>query len=185
MDNSFPSCYDEKNVRGDFMKRIPILLLLVLPYGYLGVCSFEGLTAFALTLWPILWLCIVLPNLIYAWVLPRLGASPRMLLFWTMLLKLCHIPVYALVFFLVMLLNIMLIPLIPLLFLFDVSLLVGSSMYGASGLYQAHRAGFLSTAETVLLILLQFLFCLDVFSAIYAYVRVRRQSSSQAPILSK
>ena len=119
---------------------------------------------------------ICLPNMVYAFFLPRLGTTPRQLLFWNMVLKLCNIPVFVGVFLVALLLNIMVIPLLPFLMLFDYSLLLPSTMYGISGIWQNYRKGKFSLVETAVNIILHFFFCADVFSSIYCYVRGRKVS---------
>lgn len=86
-------------------------------------------------------LLIFLPNMIYAFILPRRGYTPQQLLFWDMLLKLCNIPLYILVFIAGMLLagTIIGLGLIPFFMLFDYLLLLPSTMYGVSGLRQAYK----------------------------------------------
>ena len=93
-----------------------------------------------------------------------------------MVLKLCNIPVFVGVFLVALLLNIMVIPLLPFLMLFDYSLLLPSTMYGISGIWQNYRKGKFSLVETAVNIILHFFFCADVFSSIYCYVRGRKVS---------
>lgn len=70
------------------MKKIPTILLMLAPYAFIAVFLNFGLTKYVFLLWPILWLVICLPNMVYAFLLPRLGTTPRQLLFWNMVLKL-------------------------------------------------------------------------------------------------
>lgn len=165
------------------MKKVPTILLLLVPYAFIAVFLNFGLTKDVFLLWPILWLVICLPNMVYAFLLPRLGATPRQLLFWDMVLKLCNIPIFAGVFLIALLLNIMVIPLLPFLMLFDYSLLLPSSMYGISGIWQNYQKGKFSAVETAVNIILHFFFCADVFSSIYCYLRGRKVSQSNASLI--
>ena len=93
-----------------------------------------------------------------------------------MLIKLCNIPIYVLVFaagiFAVsMILGIML---VPFLMIFDYLLLLPSSMYGISGLRDLSKAGKSSKAEIVINGICQFLFVFDVVGAVYLYIRFRK-----------
>lgn len=45
-----------------------------------------------------IFLLILFPNMIYAFILKRCEYGHRKLFFWNMLLKLCNIPIYVLVF---------------------------------------------------------------------------------------
>ncbi len=156
------------------MKKIPMLWLLAAPYLYIIICALKGLTGATLMLWPILFALILLPNMVYAFLLPRRGYTEQQLLFWDMLIKLLYIPVYLLTFTLVLMLHILILPLIPFLFLFDYSLLLASSMYGISGIYRSCQHGRLSKKQGAIHIMLHFFFCFDVFSAICCYVRYQR-----------
>ena len=89
------------------MKKVPMIILLLAPYVFLliciGICMAEkGFTADAIEMigWTFLgmFLLILFPNMIYAFILKRFGYGHRKLFFWNMLLKLCNIPIYVLVF---------------------------------------------------------------------------------------
>ena len=155
-------------------KRIPTLLLLIAPYAYVAIIANLGFSIEMMILWPVLFALILLPNMLYAFVLPRLGFGGRRLLFWCMVLKLCNIPVYLGVFLIGMMTAPFAGMVLPLLFLFDVSLLLPSSMYGLSGILRARREGCLSVRAAAVCAVLMFLFCLDVFSAVFCYLQVRR-----------
>ena len=87
------------------MKKVPMIILLYAPYVFLliciGICMAEkGFTADAIEMigWTFLgmFLLILFPNMIYAFILKRFGYGHRKLFFWNMLLKLCNIPVLGL-----------------------------------------------------------------------------------------
>lgn len=160
------------------MKKIPMLFLLITPYIFVGICASQGLVRIVPAVWLVFFLIVLLPNMIYAFILPRLQYEGRQLLFWNMLLKLFNVPIYIGVFLIALLLNIFIIPLIPLLFLFDYSLLLPSTMYGISGIWQCYRKKQFSAVETVINFVLQFLFCFDVCSSIYCYIRARRTKNN-------
>ena len=156
------------------MKRVPMVLMLIAPYFLLGMymagnteCLPVALLAFGI---------VMVCGAVYAFFLPRMGFSGRQILFWSMLLKICNIPVFLLVFAVGLLLFVVIIPLIPLLVLFDCFLLLATSMYAITGIIQCGREKGLSKKEVVINIVLQFFFCLDVFSAVYCYIRSRRSA---------
>ena len=167
------------------MKKVPMIILLLAPYVFLficiGICMAEkGFTADAIEMigWTFLgmFLLILFPNMIYAFILKRFGYGHRKLFFWNMLLKLCNIPIYVLVFAVgafasAMILGIML---LPFLVIFDYSLLLPSSMYGVSGLRSLSKTGKASKAGIVINGICQFLFVFDVISAAYLYIRFRK-----------
>ena len=104
------------------MKRLPMLVLLPAPYvllllylsenGPLLPPAFAGVSAV---------LCF---GAIYAFFLPRLGFQSKQLLFWCMVLKICNIPIFCLIFVVSCGLFVVILPVIPLLFSFDCLLLL-------------------------------------------------------------
>lgn len=130
-------------------KRILPILLLISPYFYI-LFAIVGIAHYHLDiLLPqlnFIHLCMVIvifiPNAIYAFVLVAHGEKSDVILFWDMLLKVCNIPIYIMVFivgFFTTLLGPFGIPLILLLVSFDYLLLLPSTMYGVGGLIQARR----------------------------------------------
>lgn len=139
------------------MKKVPMIILLLVPYVFLliciGICMAEkGFTADAIEMigWTFLgmFLLILFPNMIYAFILKRFGYGHRKLFFWNML--------------------------IPFLVIFDYLLLLPSTMYGVSGLRSLSKTGKASKAGIMINGICQFLFVFDVISAAYLYIRFRK-----------
>ena len=162
------------------MKRnIPMILLLIAPYALAGIFIFHSNIFFHAS--GLSCLLIFLPNMIYAFLLPRSGCTETRLLFWNMLLKLCNIPVFLLTFFLGlagMAVLFLAIPILILLAVFDYSLLLPSTMFGISGLVKAYRSHKISAAAVLIHIIMQFTFCLDVFSSVWLYVSLRKKEKN-------
>jgi thiamine transporter ThiT len=126
--------------------------------------------------------------MIYAFVLAKNREKSTVLLFWDMLLKLCNIPIYLLIFFIGTFIGAssgLVVTILPfslaivfILMIFDYLLLLPSSMYGVSGLIQARREGHITTVALVVNCILHFLFCLDVISAIIMFCVVRLKSKN-------
>ena len=139
------------------MKKVPMIILLLAPYVFLliciGICMAEkGFTADAIEMigWTFLgmFLLILFPNMIYAFILKRFGYGHRKLFFWNML--------------------------IPFLVIFDYLLLLPSTMYGVSVLRSLSKTGKASKAGIMINGICQFLFVFDVISAAYLYIRFRK-----------
>ena len=139
------------------MKKVPMIILLLAPYVFLliciGICMAEkGFTADAIEMigWTFLgmFLLILFPNMIYAFILKRFGYGHRKLFFWNML--------------------------IPFLVIFDYLLLLPSTMYGVSGLRSLSKTRKASKAGIMINGICQFLFVFDVISAAYLYIRFRK-----------
>ena len=133
-----------------------MIILLLAPYVFLliciGICMAEkGFTADAIEMigWTFLgmFLLILFPNMIYAFILKRFGYGHRKLFFWNML--------------------------IPFLVIFDYLLLLPSTMYGVSGLRSLSKTGKASKAGIMINGICQFLLVFDVISAAYLYIRFR------------
>ena len=154
------------------MKRIPMLLLLIARYLFVGSCLVTKMRSVFSGF--VLLLPVLLLNMGYAFFLPKFNCEGRQILFWNMLLKLWNIPIYLLIFFVVLLLPILILPMLPFLFLLDYLLLLSSSMYGISGILVCYKEKKFSRKEAVLNVLLQVLFCTDVLSAVYCYIRASR-----------
>lgn len=158
------------------MKRVPMLLLLIAPYLLTGGLFTENTRM--LIGCSVLFAAILLFSGVYAFFLPK-HYDGAQILFWNMLLKLCHIPFFLLVFLTVLLLHVMILPLLPLLFFVDYFLLLSSTMYGISGIWSCRRQGTFSWKAAVLHTLAQFLFCLDVVSAVCCFIQARKARTSQ------
>ena len=139
------------------MKKVGMIILLLAPYVFrlicIGICMAEkGFTADAIEMigWTFLgmFLLILFPNMIYAFILKRFGYGHRKLFFWNML--------------------------IPFLVIFDYLLLLPSTMYGVSGLRSLSKTGKASKAGIMINGICQFLFVFDVISAAYLYIRFRK-----------
>lgn len=168
------------------MKKLPMIVLLVAPYIFVFVavviCIIEdGFTANALGYigyeYLIMLMVVLIPNMVYAFVLKRNGYDQRDLFFWNLILKLSHIPIYILIFMLGVFMGMMILGImaIPFLAVFDYSLLLSSSMYGISGLsYVSNRCSF-SKKQVIICGICQFIFVLDVLSAIYLFGKSRKE----------
>lgn len=163
-------------------KRIPMIALLLTPYIWLGSFYITEGAGYMPAVWVIFCVLIFLPNMIYAFVLPRIGYTEGQLFFWNMMLKICNIPIYCIILLagVVMTAFILPIPFLPVLVFFDYSLLLPSTMYGISGLWRAYRAHTISITTLVVHIIMQFMFCLDVCSSIYLYVSMKRAKKVKA-----
>lgn len=155
------------------MKNVPMIMMLTAPYLLLGLYLSEATAALPAGL--VLFAAVMFLGALYAFFLPRCGYSGTRILFWCMLLKLCNIPVFLLIFIAALGLFVVIIPLIPLLIIFDYLLLLSTSMYGISGLLTCGKERRLSAKAVTLNIILQFFFCADVLSSIYCYIKSKKR----------
>lgn len=165
-------------------KRILPLLLLGLPYFYLVAFNY-GLSLdtssrvkflIFLIIWILLFLAFFIGNLIFVIVNAAHGVKSEFFLFWNMVMKLVHIPVYLLIFSFGMMFAIYLPAIViitPFLMSFDYMLLILTSMFGIGGIVQAAREKKLTIAAAVVLGILHFVFCADVVCAVVAFCKVK------------
>lgn len=156
------------------MKKIPMLLLLIAPYAFGCFMSYSFGNNANIRAGIILYLAVLLLNMMYAFILPRCGFDGEQILFGGMLLKLCHVPIYLFIFSIVLLTHVLSITLIPTLFVFDYSLLLSSSAYGVCGILNGYKSRKISLITLIANIFVQFIFCIDIFSSIYCYTKVRK-----------
>lgn len=153
----------------DRLKTIPMVVLAAVPYLYLASLAVVGLDSTAFSVWLVIFLLLEVPNMVYAFLLPDWGGTVRQLLFWNMLLKLCHIPFFLLLVLVILVGNIFLIPLAPFLFALAYTLVLTSSCYGFSALRQLVRRGELDPLRAAGHIFWQCMFCGDVADAVYCW----------------
>ncbi|WP_252236758.1 MULTISPECIES: hypothetical protein [unclassified Clostridium] len=163
------------------MKKCILPIMLIISTYLLILITFKGNHKGVLANLNLIFLGIsiifFISNMIYPFILAKHGESSTALLFWDMLLKLCNIPIYIVVF---MFGSIMMIwPLgfgvVIALFLalFDYIMLLPSSMYGVNGIVRAYREKKITKSTAVVNCILHFLFCLDVVSAIVMFCIVK------------
>lgn len=159
------------------MKKMPIIVMLIMPYLLLGLLA----SGWSEHVWVVLtgMDIVMLLGALYAFFLPKMGFQGKDILFWCMLLKVCYIPVYCLNF-VVALGSFVMLPVISMfIFLLDSFLLLCTSMYGVSGLVTCRKEGCFSKKTEILHLILQFFFCADVCSAIYCYTKARKWTVRQ------
>lgn len=166
--------------------RILPILLLILPFLYLFVFSLiisdennaDNKVVFLLVIWVILFVAFLISNIIFVALSVFKGIDSEFFLFWNMLLKLFHIPIYLLIFFIGILFVSLpgVVIFTPFLFAFDYMLLILTSIYGIGGLVQARREKKITTAVTLVFSVLHFVFCADVVCAAIAFCRVKSKS---------
>lgn len=176
-------------------KRILPLLLLVLPFVYLVAFNFalkeradvNSKMLVYLIIWVVLFVVLFAINIIFVALRVAHGGESRYFLFWNMVLKLVHIPVYLVIFFIGLLFASLpgAILFAPFLIAFDCMLLLLTSIYGIGGLVRARREKKITTLYAVVLGVFHFIFCADVICAIVAYCMVKNKDKKASSLLSQ
>ena len=175
------------------MKKILPILLIAAPYIFLAdifllilyASTHESFFGYALAIMPISYFVMVaivfIPNIICAIFRCAKGESSKRLLFWNLIIKLCHIPFYIVMFILGFFMAVLSLKLLGPIFIaiaiaiIDYSLLLASSVYGITGIFRAKKEGKLSLSAVVLHTLMHFIFVFDIISAIYVYAKSKKQ----------
>ena len=165
------------------MKKTPMILLLIVPYTVLAICYQANLD---ITIGLCVYGALLLFNMVYAFLLPRLGFNGKQILFWNLLLKLCHIPLILLilVFTLIMMMvggegirdeaaSMVLIALLS-----CCLIQLSSAMFGISGFRWCRKYGTLSKAGAIVSSIVQFIPCADVLGSILCYIMLRKEGQS-------
>ena len=166
-------------------RKILLFSLVALAYAGIGYLikrsqmyddAWKGATLTPLIFMGIAFFILFVLNLIIPFLFGNSGAKPRELLFTALIAKVLLIPLYAFIFLcgIVFFMLPGLFMLIPILTALDYLLLLATFMYGISGMVFAHRRGEISTACMGVNIVLHLMFCLDIFSSIYIFFKVRR-----------
>ena len=162
------------------MKKAPMIALLIVPYATLIICYQADLD---ITVGACVYAALLLFNMVYAFLLPRLGFNGKQILFWNLLLKLWNIP---------LVLMILLVTLISLLFggegirdevasmvliawLACCLIQLSSAMFGISGFRWCRKYGTLSQAGAIASSIVQFIPCVDVIGSILCYIMFRKE----------
>ena len=161
------------------MKKIPMLLLLVAPGATIAVCY-----QFDLDLMPGLIICgaILAFNMVYAFLLPKLGFNGKQILFWNLLLKLCQVPLILLILLFVLVMAMVggegigsvLMAVLLACWLLQLS----SAMFGISGFRWCHQYGTLSKAGMIASSVIQLIPCVDVIGSILCYIMFRKEGQT-------
>ncbi|MXP76067.1 hypothetical protein GN277_11910 [Lachnospiraceae bacterium WCA-9-b2] len=164
------------------LRRILPIILIIAPY--LSVFVMVLPVRKTLPLYLLFSVVIYGFNIWNAWSYPH-KEDGRSLAFWDMVIKLSHIPFYAGVFAMALLLMLaMVVPafiivtpiLVSALAVVDVCLILTSSMYGISASMRLRKEGRISNQSALLYIILHLFFVTDVISAVCLYSKCRKQT---------
>lgn len=162
-----------------FVKSIPMFLLMAAPYLIIYVVSPDNSTLPLGDVWVLLLFAVVFFNMFYPFILRKMGYTAKQLLFWDMLIKISHIPMFVVIFLGILLTVMLSFMMIPFVALFEYIIVLASSMYGVSGLGKARSEGTAVGTYRIVMLVFHFLFCLDVVAAIWSYAHVRGQMKRQ------
>lgn len=165
------------------MKKLPILLLLTVPYAVLVVC-YQANWDFSIGL--CIYGAVLAFNLVYAFWMPRLGFNGKQILLWNLLLKLCNIPLVLLILVFTLVMTVVggeglrdkLPSMVGIAFLSCWLLQLSSAMFGISGFRWCRKYGKLSTAGMIASSVVQFIPCVDVLGSIICYIMFRKEGQS-------
>lgn len=162
------------------MKKLPMILLLIAPYLLLMVCSITGMD-FSIGICA--YAALLVFNMAYAFRMPKQGFEGKQILFWNMLLKLCHIPLMILIGLVVLMTSLIggegmadeapTMVLIGLMVCYILQL--SSAAFGFSGLLWYRKQGALSVMGMIAAMMAQLIPCVDIIGSVLCYLMLRNQ----------
>ena len=165
------------------MKKVPMIALLIVPYATLIICYQASLD---ITVGLCVYGALLLFNMVYAFLLPRLGFKVKQILFWNLLLKLCNIPLILLI--LVFTLVMMMVggegirdevsSMVLVAWLSCCLIQLSSVVFGISGFRWCRKYGTLSKAGVIASSIVQFIPCVDVIGSILCYIMFRKEGQA-------
>ena len=165
------------------MKKVPMILLLIVPYATLIICYQANLD---MTIGLCVYAALLLFNMVYAFLLPGLGFRVRQILFWNLLLKLCNIPLLLLI--LVATVVMMMVggeglrdevaSMVLIAWLSCCLIQLSSAVFGISGFRWCRKYGTLSKAGAIVSSIAQFIPCVDVIGSILCYIMFRNEGQT-------
>lgn len=166
------------------MKKIPMILLLIAPYAILIICDQAYLD---LTIGVYIYGILLLFNLVYAFLMPRLGFNGKQILLWNLLLKLCNIPLVLLILLVVLLMTLIggeamrddSASMVKIALLACYLLQLSSAMFGFSGFLWCRKYGTLSRAGVVASTIVQLIPCIDVIGSVLCYIMFRKEGQTK------
>lgn len=165
------------------MKKLPMLLLMLVPYSILILCSQTNMDfSTGLTIYG----AIFAFNAVYAFRMPRLGFNGKQLLFWNLLMKLCNVPLVLLILLVTLITSLIGgdairsdVPSMVLIALLSCYFLqLSSAMFGISGFLWYHKYGALSKAGMIASAIVQLIPCIDVIGSILCYIMFRKEGQT-------
>mgnify|MGYP003295249999 FL=1 len=162
------------------MKKVPMILLLIAPYAIVFLCDQTGLD-FSIGLW--IYGALLAFNMVYAFLLPRLGFRVKQILFWNLLLKLCNIPLILLIFVVTLVMMVVggegirdeAASMVLIAWLSCCLIQLSSAVFGISGFRWCRKYGTLSKAGMIASSIAQFIPCVDVIGSILCYIMFRKE----------
>lgn len=150
------------------VKWVPVLLVAVFPYSPLCLMAWDGDFRTIQLFW------LVGLAGAAALLFLRKNWSVRELALTNMLVKLIQIPAYLFWFGMGVLLFLFMGPVLA--FVIDVMAIILTGLVGLAAVLRCRKEGFLTGGQAVLYGITQFLFCVDVVSAIILYVKTKEVS---------
>ena len=165
------------------MKKVPMIALLIVPYATLIICYLANLD---ITVGVCVYGALLLFNMVYAFLLPRLGFNGKQILFWNLLLKLCNIPLILLIFVVTLVMMMVggegirdeVTSMVLIAWLSCCLIQLSSTVFGISGFRWCRKYGTLSKAGAIVSSIAQFIPCVDVIGSILCYIMFRKEGQT-------
>ena len=171
------------------MKKIPMILLLIAPYAIYFLCDYVNMD-FAIGLY--IYGAILVLNMVYAFLLPKLQFNGKQLLFWNLLIKLCHIPLVVIILLAVMITSLIggeamrdaVSSVVLIAFVNCYMLQLSSAMFGISGFLWLRKNNKMTSKDVAFCTAAQLIPIIDIAAAVVCYFMFRKQRQPATDIKS-
>ncbi|MBE6887693.1 MAG: hypothetical protein E7484_04635 [Ruminococcaceae bacterium] len=165
------------------MKKLPMILLLIAPYAIYFLCDRANMD-FAIGL--CIYGFILIFNMIYAFFMPKLAFNGKQLLFWNLLIKLCHIPLVVIILLTVLLTSLIggeaMRDAVPSMILFTFAgcymLQLSSAMFGISGFLWLRKNHRLTRKDVAVCTAAQLIPIADILGSVVCYFMFRKHGQT-------
>ena len=164
-----------------------MILLLIAPYAIYFLCDILYMD---LAIGLCIYGAILIFNMVYTFLMPKLEFSGKQLLFWNLLIKLCHIPLVVIILFVVLMTSLTggeaMRDAVPTMILIAFAgcymLQLSSAMFGISGFLWLYRNDRLTRKDVAFCTAAQLIPVVDVLGSVLCYFMFRKhgQTSEKA-----
>ena len=157
-----------------------MILLLIAPYAIYFLCDHVNMD-FSIGLY--IYGAILILNMVYAFLLPKLQFNGKQLLFWNLLIKLCHIPLVVIILLAVMITSLIggeamrdaVSSVVLIAFVSCYMLQLSSAMFGISGFLWLRKNNKMTSKDVAFFTAAQLIPIIDIAAAVVCYFMFRKQ----------
>ena len=165
------------------MKKLPMILLLIAPYTIYFLCDRLYMD---FTIGLCIYGAVLILNMVYAFLMPKLEFNGKQLLFWNLLIKLCNIPLAVIILLVVLMTSLIggeaMRDAVPTMILIAFAgcymLQLSSAVFGISGFLWLRRNDKLTRKDVAFCTAAQLIPVADVLASVVCYFMFRKHGQT-------